>query len=100
MKPEAVILIQDVWMNKYDGDPAVLERMENNGVRSEPDRKEALLMVVSEPGKLDLNVLIPYKRNGPVIQWEERREEQGQQFNRLLPEEWKSRPAISRIGEN
>ena len=103
-RPEAVILIQDTWMKVFPrGARSEAERLDQEGVASQPDKGEALVMQVSDRNAEDLTVLQPYERLGRFISWMPRDETTGYSpdtWTRLLPPDWKTRPPADKIPQN
>jgi hypothetical protein len=89
--PDAIVMVNDSWVKTVDvkADPGAVERMEQNGVRNETGRTEAIVVVVSPRDGKDTLIMQPYHRENGKIVWDKRAEDQHTVESRLLPPDWK-----------
>jgi hypothetical protein len=95
-KPDLIILVNDAWVKiMTKPDPIAMARIDEHGVSAEPDRTEAIIMIVSESTGPDRLISQPYHRDGSTIVWDPKPSEQFSDFtNKLLPPTWKIRPMV------
>jgi hypothetical protein len=92
-KPSAIVLINESWVKSVEpGAHAAITRMEKNGVRAEPDRKEALLMVVSPVDAPDQMQMQMFHHEDTKIVFDgDPISNYTECVNYLLPDSWKLR---------
>jgi hypothetical protein len=96
-KPTAVVMLNESWMKSIEPtDAATLARIEEGGVKAEPDRLEGIALAVSPIDGADTMMVQMFHHEGDKIVFDgDVQTDTSSVENRLLRSIWKDRPVLT-----